>query len=101
MQAKVRGGPAALQENEIRAFRKSNPRGTRARLTFEIDLCTSLWIEDLPEVTREQLLSGQISNITGKSRSHVVLPVSREAALLQNSRREGFTTRIQAVRRMA
>jgi hypothetical protein len=41
-----------------------------------------LRIEDLPEVTREQLLSGQISITTGKSRSHVVLPVSREAALM-------------------
>jgi site-specific recombinase XerD len=92
-------GQRPYEEHEIRAFRKANPRGTRARLAFEMDLCTGLRIEDLPTVAREQLLAGQISIITRKSRSHVVLPVSREAIAalhaFENTRRQhveaGFT----------
>jgi hypothetical protein len=33
-------GQRPYEENEIRAFRRANLRGTRARLAIETDLCT-------------------------------------------------------------
>jgi site-specific recombinase XerD len=72
-------GQAPYEEHEIRRFRKTNPLGTRARLVFELGLCTGLRMEDLPEVERKAVQSGRISIITEKSRTHVVVPVSKAA----------------------
>ncbi|MGP3698648.1 site-specific integrase [Rhodobacter sp. NSM] len=77
-------GQRPYEEHEIAAFRDANPLGAGARLSFELALSTGFRIEDLPEVSRESVIAGQVTIITHKSGSLVVAPITEmaRAALL-------------------
>lgn len=71
-------GQRPYEEHEILRFRSKTTPGTRARLSFELGLCTGLRIEDMTTVRRDQVIAGKISIVTSKSGSLVVLSVSKQ-----------------------
>lgn len=77
--AKTKGFPV-WTDDEIEAFEKRWPRGTRERVMFDIFLYTGLRRGDAARLGKQHVRNGVITLDTAKTDTRVVLPVLAELA---------------------